>query len=133
MRALVTREIGRGSEPPIGQSPFTPKAKRALELALHECLALGHKHIGAEHLLLALVRAGDGFASEMLRTSGLELDDVRAAVLPKLGGIPATYEKRMRRAGRRTRRRRMPDMVVTAGLVVVPLAIGILVGWAIWG
>jgi ATP-dependent Clp protease ATP-binding subunit ClpA len=63
-----------------GAIPFTPRAKKALELALRESLALGHGHIGDEHLVLGLLREGDGVAAQILAGHGVGLDAARAAV-----------------------------------------------------
>ena len=66
VRAQVLRVVGRGDGTPSGQIPFTPRAKKALELSLREALSLGHNHIGSEHILLALVRVRDGVAARIL-------------------------------------------------------------------
>jgi ATP-dependent Clp protease ATP-binding subunit ClpC len=69
----------------MGQLPFTPRAKRSLELAMEEATDLGHDYIGSEHLLLGLLREGDGVAGQALRALGLEVDTVRKEVVSILG------------------------------------------------
>ena len=86
-RIQVESAIGRGTESPGGYIPFTPRAKKALELSLREALTLGHNYIGTEHLLLGLIREGGGVAAQILtRPGGVELDNVRAKVIQLLSG-----------------------------------------------
>ena len=75
-----------------GDLPFTPKAKKVIELAMDEARALGHNYIGTEHLLLGLIREGEGVASQVLMNSGLELDKVREEVMNLLGSEIPGYE-----------------------------------------
>jgi ATP-dependent Clp protease ATP-binding subunit ClpC len=80
-RAEIERRIGRGPEPPRGHIPFTPRAKKVLELSLRQALQLGHNYIGTEHILLGIVREGEGVAAQILTTKlegGVErvLEDV---------------------------------------------------------
>ncbi len=75
-----------------GDLPFTPKAKKVIELAMDEARALGHNYIGTEHLLLGLIREGEGVASQVLMNSGLELDKVREEVMNLLGCEIPGYE-----------------------------------------
>jgi ribosomal protein S18 acetylase RimI-like enzyme len=84
VRVEIQEIIGRGQTPPAGHIPFTPRAKKVLELSLREALQLGHNYIGTEHLLLGLVREGEGVAAQVLGTLGVELDDVRMAVMTTL-------------------------------------------------
>ena len=84
----------------IGDIPFTPRAKKALELAVEEARALGHNYIGTEHLLLGLIREGEGVASQVLMNLGLDLNSVRnevmgvlGSVLPGFGQVPAQKTK----------------------------------------
>jgi len=74
----------------MGQLPFTPRARKALELAYEEASNLGHNYIGTEHLLLGLIREREGIAAEVLRALKVELDDVREEVLELLGAPPAS-------------------------------------------
>jgi len=69
-----------GKQSPSGHIPFTPRAKKALEMSLREALRLGDNFIGSEHLLLGLLREGQGLAAEILHEQGVQLDDVRRAV-----------------------------------------------------
>jgi ATP-dependent Clp protease ATP-binding subunit ClpC len=84
-RIEVEKIIGRGSGFVAVEIPFTPRAKRVLELALDEARQLGHNYIGTEHLLLGLIREGDGVAARVLENLGLDLSRVRSAVIRALG------------------------------------------------
>ena len=81
VRQQVEEIIGRGEQEATGHMPFTPRAKKVLELSLREALQLGHEHIGAEHILLGLLREGDGVAAQVLVRMGADLNRVRAQVL----------------------------------------------------
>jgi ATP-dependent Clp protease ATP-binding subunit ClpC len=85
VRDDVLALIGRGDQTPSGHVPFTPRAKKVLELSLREALQLGHNYIGTEHILLGLVREGEGVAAHVLVQRGAPLDRVRAAVNDELG------------------------------------------------
>src|SRR5262245_30446528 len=89
IRAEVERIVGRGHATPTGHIPFTPRAKKVLELALREALQLGHTYIGTEHMLLGLVREGEGVAAQVLVALGADLHRVREAVLRLLEGSVA--------------------------------------------
>jgi ATP-dependent Clp protease ATP-binding subunit ClpC len=78
--------IGRGTFVPTGHIPFTPRAKKVLELSLREALQLGHNHIGTEHILLGLIREGEGVAAQVLLNLGADLEKVRSAVIQLLSG-----------------------------------------------
>ena len=80
IRAEVEDKVGRGKKAPSGHIPFTPRAKKTLELSLREALALGHSYIGTEHILLGLIREGDGVAAQILSSRG-GLAEIRAAVI----------------------------------------------------
>src|SRR5437764_8092442 len=86
VRAEVLDMIGRGPETPQGHIPFTPRTHKVLELALREALQLGHNYIGTEHILLGLIREGDGVAAQVLVKLGAELNRVRQQVLQLLSG-----------------------------------------------
>jgi ATP-dependent Clp protease ATP-binding subunit ClpC len=88
LRADVQRIIGEVSGAPQGQIPFTPRAKKVLELALREALKLSHNYIGTEHILLGIVTEGEGVAAQILVSHDLGPEEVRARVLEKLG-LPA--------------------------------------------
>jgi ATP-dependent Clp protease ATP-binding subunit ClpA len=80
VHAQVVRLVGRGTEVSPGQLPFTPRAKRALELALRESLSLGHGRVGPEHLLLGLLRVEEGLAARILDSLGITAEEIRALV-----------------------------------------------------
>jgi ClpA/ClpB-like protein len=86
VRVQVEEIVGRGSDAPGGHIPFTPRAKKVLELSLREALALGHNYIGTEHILLGLIREGEGVAAQVLVKEGGSLDRVRQAVVQLLAG-----------------------------------------------
>lgn len=86
VRQEVEEIIGHGSEPPAGHIPFTPRAKKVLELSLREGLQMGHKYIGTEFLLLGLIREGDGVAAQVLVKLGADLPRVRQQVIQLLSG-----------------------------------------------
>jgi ATP-dependent Clp protease ATP-binding subunit ClpC len=85
VRGQVEQVIGEGQAAPTGHIPFTPRAKKVLELALREALQLGHNYIGTEHILLGLVREGEGVAAQVLQKLGADLNRVRQAVIRLLG------------------------------------------------
>jgi ATP-dependent Clp protease ATP-binding subunit ClpC len=86
VREQVTEIIGRGQSAPAGHIPFTPRAKKVLELSLREALQLGHNYIGTEHILLGLIREGDGVAAQVLQKLGADLNRVRQQVISLLAG-----------------------------------------------
>jgi ATP-dependent Clp protease ATP-binding subunit ClpC len=86
VRASVVRIVGSGEEAPQGQIPFTPRAKKVLELALREALSLGHNYIGTEHILLGLVREDEGVAARILLDLDAEPDKIRGEVMRTLSG-----------------------------------------------
>ncbi|WP_051645679.1 ATP-dependent Clp protease ATP-binding subunit [Corynebacterium vitaeruminis] len=86
VRQEVEEIIGHGAEPPVGHIPFTPRAKKVLELSLREGLQMGHKYIGTEFLLLGLIREGDGVAAQVLVKLGADLPRVRQQVIQLLSG-----------------------------------------------
>jgi len=81
VRAEVATTVGRGPKPPDGQIPFTPWAKKSLELALREALSLGHNYIGTGHILIGLVRGGEGIGARILASAGIDADRVRTEVI----------------------------------------------------
>ena len=86
VRQQVLEIIGRGEQAPPGHIPFTPRAKKVLELSLREALQLGHNYISAEHILLGLIREGDGVAAQVLVKLGADLNRVRQQVIQLLHG-----------------------------------------------
>jgi ATP-dependent Clp protease ATP-binding subunit ClpC len=94
VRGQVIEIIGEGQQAPTGHIPFTPRAKKVLELSLREALQLGHNYIGTEHILLGLIREGEGVAAQVLTKMGADLNRVRQQVIQLLSGYqgkePAT-------------------------------------------
>jgi ATP-dependent Clp protease ATP-binding subunit ClpC len=88
-RAEVETVVGRGKSEPSGHIPFTPRAKKTLELSLREALQLGHNYIGTEHILLGLIREGQGPAIEVLDRLGGGADRARQEVLRLVHSEPA--------------------------------------------
>src|SRR6201991_1605158 len=86
VRQQVEEIIGQGQQAPSGHIPFTPRAKKVLELSLREALQLGHNYIGTEHILLGLIREGEGVAAQVLVKLGAELTRVRQQVIQLLSG-----------------------------------------------
>ena len=86
MRGQVEELIGQGGSSPSGHIPFTPRAKKVLELSLREALQLGHNYIGTEHILLGLIREGEGVAAQVLVKLGADLSRVRQQVIQLLSG-----------------------------------------------
>lgn len=86
VRQQVQEIIGEGPQAPTGHIPFTPRAKKVLELSLREALQLGHNYIGTEHILLGLIREGDGVAAQVLTKLGADLGRVRQQVIQLLSG-----------------------------------------------
>jgi ATP-dependent Clp protease ATP-binding subunit ClpA len=106
VRAQVEEIIGQGQSAPTGHIPFTPRAKKVLELSLREAKQLGHNYVGTEHILLGLVREGEGVAAQVLVELGADLSRVRQQVIQVLSGYDGgtvTAEQ----AGARTRLVRM--------------------------
>ncbi len=108
-RARVEEIIGRGTETPAGQIPFTPRAKKVIELSLREALALRHDYIGTEHLLLGIVKEGEGVAARVLREQEIEEPQVRDVVLEILAQEP-----------RKARVERAPDIETVTAEFLVP-------------
>ena len=147
LRVQVSRIIGQGDALTTGQIPFTPRAKKVLELALREARALGHEHIGTEHLLLGVVRENEGIAARLLADRDADAARVRSEVMRVLGeAVPPGYEQAMRRAVRSSQRSFIPatslstrvrwTLQTTAPLIFgcgLLFGIGLLVGWLIWG
>ncbi|MGH2768871.1 MAG: Clp protease N-terminal domain-containing protein, partial [Actinomycetota bacterium] len=86
VRSQVGDIIGTGSSSPQGHIPFTPRAKKVLEISLREMHQLGHNHIGTEHILLGIIREGEGVAAQVLERMGAELERVRQQVIQLLSG-----------------------------------------------
>jgi hypothetical protein len=129
VRSEVEQIIGQGQAAVVGQVPFTPRAKKVLELSLREALQLGHSYIGTEHILLGLIREGEGVAAQVLvKLGGGDLNRVRQQVIQLLSGFAGGEEAAERRVAREPRptvvggpgvfgQREPPDLVR-----VIPLA-----------
>ncbi len=101
VRQQVEEVIGRGHQDPRGgHIPFAPQAKKALELSLREALQIGHNYIGTEHILLGLIREGEGPAAQVLVSLGADLDTVREQVMELLQGYQSPDKPGMVRAAR---------------------------------
>src|SRR5438445_5616520 len=92
VRQQVEEIIGQGQQAPSGHIPFTPRAKKVLELSLREALQLGHNYIGTEHILLGLIREGEGVAAQVLVKLGADLSRVRQQVIQLLSGYAGQKE-----------------------------------------
>ncbi len=146
VQAQVARIIGQGDEVTTGQIPFTPRAKKVLELSLREALDNSESYIGPEHILLGLLREGEGVAARILMDFA-QLEEIRAAALAVAAGRPreergsrsqlstlapeVIEELMLRAAGRR--KKTLTFLAVGWLLFAVALGIGVLIGWAIWG
>src|SRR6266513_170718 len=99
VRQQVEEIIGQGQQAPSGHIPFTPRAKKVLELSLREALQLGHNYIGTEHILLGLIREGEGVAAQVLVKLGADLSRVRQQVIQLLSGYAGGKEAASTGAG----------------------------------
>jgi ATP-dependent Clp protease ATP-binding subunit ClpA len=151
VRLQVAQIVGEGDEVTVGQIPFTPRAKKVLELSLREALSLGHNYIGTEHILLGLAREGEGVATQILLGYGADPETIRNAVIRALSVAPSVdpafssdpmpwtaSAMAVRRPGghRRSRERRRTwqaeALVVGWAMFGVAAALGVLLGWLIW-
>ena len=99
-REQVEAIVGHGEDRDFAQAPFTPRSKKVLELGLRESMQLGHNYIGTEHILLGLVREGEGVAARVLSNLGVEADEVRREVIRRLGDGPPEDTRRLLFRGR---------------------------------
>ena len=129
VRAQVVRIVGQGDGATSGQIPFTPRAKKVLELALREALSIGHNYIGTEHVLLGLASENDGVAMEILRGFDADGDTIRDAVLGMLSGV-ARLGRPPARPGVETGLRGPLYAAIACAGAAFPL--GLLVGWLVW-
>jgi len=134
-RSRVAAIVGEGDDVTTGQIPFTPRAKKVLELALRECHTLGHNYIGTEHILLGLVHENEGVGARILLDLGADANKVRDTVVQMLGGRAVHPREVPAPAGRVRQRSWSPLSLVAVTWVLgaVTLGLGILIGWAIWG
>jgi ATP-dependent Clp protease ATP-binding subunit ClpC len=127
VRAEVRQIVGEGEEVKSGQIPFTPRAKRVLELAMREALTLGNNYIGTEHILLGIAREKKGVAASIVRDMGADAERIRHEVVRELGEIPRPVPRPRRRL-----RHRVPDWAALfAGAFIFAAGLGL--GWLIWG
>jgi len=115
VRQQVEEIIGQGQQAPSGHIPFTPRAKKVLELSLREALQLGHNYIGTEHILLGLIREGEGVAAQVLVRLGADLNRVRQQVIQLLHGyhgaeLEASGAGAWPRQAARAERRLLPQL-----------------------
>jgi ATP-dependent Clp protease ATP-binding subunit ClpC len=129
VRDQVRTIVGEGDEVPSGQIPFTPRAKKVLELALREALSLGHNYVGTEHILLGLARENEGVAARILLDFDLDADKIRTEVIRILSGPGVGAASRPQLA---TASREWP-LIVAVVLTAASFPLGLLVGWLIWG
>jgi ATP-dependent Clp protease ATP-binding subunit ClpA len=94
-REAVVDIIGEGAGAPSGHIPFTPRSKKVLELSLREALQMGHNYIGTEHILLGMIREGEGVAAQVLIRRGADLNGVRAMVLTELSQFGGLRQQRL--------------------------------------
>ena len=129
VRAQVARIVGQGDEVTTGQIPFTPRAKKVLELALREALSLGHNYIGTEHILLGLVRENEGVAARILLDFDADAEKIRNKTLGVLGSSGRSEYSVVQEM---SPQRNLP-LVAAIGLAAASFPLGLLVGWLIWG
>ena len=108
VRANVARIVGQGEEVTTGQIPFTPRAKKVLELALREALSLGHNYIGTEHILLGLVRENEGVAARILLDFDADAEKIRNEIIRMLSGPGRRQGQGRRRKARAAPAARQP-------------------------
>jgi ATP-dependent Clp protease ATP-binding subunit ClpC len=125
VRAQVAQIVGQGDEVVSGQIPFTPRAKKVLDLALREAISLGHNHIGTEHILLALVRENGSVAMRILLDLGADAETIRDAVIGMLSG------RRPRRTAKRPPQAARPAAASGSGFALaVAFGLGVILGRA---
>jgi ATP-dependent Clp protease ATP-binding subunit ClpC len=143
VRVQVARIVGQSDEVTTGQIPFTPRAKKVLELALREAIQLRHDYVGTEHLLLGLVRESQGVAARILLDLGADAQKIRATLFEMLGSEstpqdhlpPAVHHLQQRVvSGDPTRRlRNRVGAPLVPALLGIAFGLGLLLGWLIWG
>jgi ATP-dependent Clp protease ATP-binding subunit ClpC len=138
VRAQVVSIVGLGEVAAMGQIPFTPHAKEALEFSLREALSLGHDYIGTEHVLLGLVRVKEGVAERVLLDFGADADTIRNEVIRMMSG-PGRHVSPAGPIMPGSRFAAVPAPSHRAPLVLgllfsaTAFPLGLLVGWLIWG
>ena len=109
VRAQVARIVGQGDEVTTGQIPFTPRAKKVLELALREALSLGHNYIGTEHILLGLVRENEGVAARILLDFDADAEKIRNEIIRMLSGPGRRQQGSGQAAGEKSKSSKLLD------------------------
>ncbi|HEY6055677.1 MAG TPA: Clp protease N-terminal domain-containing protein, partial [Gaiellaceae bacterium] len=109
VRAQVARIVGQGDEVTTGQIPFTPRAKKVLELALREALSLGHNYIGTEHILLGLVRENEGVAARILLDFDADAEKIRNEIIRMLSGPGRRQQGQGAAAGEKSKSSKLLD------------------------
>jgi ATP-dependent Clp protease ATP-binding subunit ClpC len=109
VRAQVARIVGQGDEVTTGQIPFTPRAKKVLELALREALSLGHNYIGTEHILLGLVRENEGVAARILLDFDADAEKIRNEIIRMLSGPGRRQQGGSSSSGEKTKSSKLLD------------------------
>ena len=109
VRAQVARIVGQGDEVTTGQIPFTPRAKKVLELALREALSLGHNYIGTEHILLGLVRENEGVAARILLDFDADAEKIRNEIIRMLSGPGRRQGRRRAASGEKSKSSKLLD------------------------
>jgi ATP-dependent Clp protease ATP-binding subunit ClpC len=142
VRGQVARIVGPGDSVASGQIPFTPRAKKVLELSLREAISLEHNYIGTEHLLLAIAREGEGVGASILRDFEVDYETARNALFQELPGarpdvalsISGSEQPTLRHEpGESSEPSRLRYVAAGWAMFGVALGIGVLVGWLIWG
>jgi ATP-dependent Clp protease ATP-binding subunit ClpC len=132
-RDWVSTNVGVGKEEPVtGQLPFTPRMKKIFELSIRDAEALDHHAIGTEHLLIALLHEGQGAALHALRDVGAPPEDVWTSAFRQLGAQAPPYVQS--ELPKRPERRVPKEIPSTAAAAAgVAFAVGLFVGWLVWG
>jgi ATP-dependent Clp protease ATP-binding subunit ClpC len=146
-RAQVAAIVGQMDHAPVGQVPFTPRAKKVLEVSLREAVGLGHSYIGPEHILLGLARENDGVALRVLLDAGADASAIRAVVEREVPGDPPGAPVwvqspndvafvRVTHGGSEDRQRLLGLWLAARAVwlaAAIVFGLGLLVGWLIWG
>jgi ATP-dependent Clp protease ATP-binding subunit ClpC len=143
VRAQVEHVVGRGDrEVTGGMIPFTPRAKKVLELSLREAVSLGHSYIGTEHILLGLVREGEGVAARILVDFDADARTIRSEILHVFGGaaggepepdLSTVVSPDVMTFSEPLGASRSLHLVLAIVLAAVGFPLGLLIGWLIWG
>ena len=139
VRVWVDENVGRGpDDPPAGQLPVTPRVKKIFELSVEDAERLGHRAVGTQHLLIALLHEGQGSALGALRDLGAAPEDVWITAFRQLGVaappyVPAGLPSAAAPRGRLQVVLRVPPVAAAAVAAAGSFVVGLVVGWLIWG